>query len=300
MGKFPLREAFMEKNIINIEYELANTASDLNDLVDKLLPRPNAEKEEVLYRAMRYSTLSEGQRLRPFLTLQSASLFGVDRSHALYAAMAVELIHTYSLIHDDLPAMDDDDWRRGQLSCHKKFDEATAILAGDALLTYAFEIFAMPQTHGDASVRLELIKSAAQLAGYQGMVGGQMIDLVAAKQQVETSEILRLQKMKTGALFALSCEAGAILGNAPLKARKALQTYAYNLGLIYQIKDDINDLTDDHADGRSATNTLIDVWGVDKAQKYVKDLLEEALTRLSYFDESADYLRVLAHKISSK
>ncbi len=179
---------------------------------------------------MRYAALGPGKRLRPFLVLAGARLFGVARQCALQVAAAIEMVHAYSLVHDDLPAMDDSDLRRGRPTCHKEFDEATAILAGDGLLTMAFEVLAHPDTHADPAVRCELVAALAAAAGAAGMVGGQMIDLIAEHRSLDIGAITRLQRMKTGALIAFSCEAGAILAKAAAEPRIALRGYAHDLG----------------------------------------------------------------------
>ena len=198
--------------------------------------------EETVLDAMRYSTLSGGKRLRPFLAVCSAGLFGVSMESAIEAAAAIEFIHTYSLIHDDLPAMDNDDLRRGKPTCHKAFGEAAAILAGDGLLTYAFQVLASSNVHPDPAVRCELIGALAQASGTWGMVGGQMMDMEAANKTLSIEEIIRLQRLKTGELFAVSCEAGAILGKAPGMMRNLLRAYAHDMGLAFQITDDLLDV----------------------------------------------------------
>src|SRR6266581_3732517 len=194
-------------------------------LIERLLAVPPGLEARV-YDAMRYSALAPGKRLRPLLVLASARLFGVARRSALQVAAAVEMVHAYSLIHDDLPAMDNSDLRRGRPTCHKEFDEATAVLAGDGLLTAAFGVLADPDTHGDPAVRCELVAALAAAAGAAGMVGGQMIDLIAEHCTLDIGSITRLQRMKTGALIAFSCEAGAILAKAPSELRIALRGYA--------------------------------------------------------------------------
>src|SRR5690349_4953363 len=202
--------------------EALSEAAELTDAVlDRLLKVP-AGPEARVFEAMRYSALAPGKRLRPFLVLASAQLFAVSRRSALQVGAAIELVHAYSLVHDDLPAMDDSDLRRGRPTCHKQFDEATAVLAGDALLTYAFEVLADPDTHGDPAVRCELVSALAQAAGGHGMVGGQMIDLLAENESLNIGAITRLQRLKTGALIAFACEAGAILGKAAAEPRMAL------------------------------------------------------------------------------
>jgi len=289
-------------NQVRLEQELTAISQQLSAVLDSLLPRAAGHREDRLFEAMRYASLSNGKRIRPFLTVHVATLFGVARESALRVAAAIELIHSYSLVHDDLPAIDNDDLRRGSPSCHKKFDEATAILAGDALLTYAFEVLVGPQTHQDPSVLVELVRSMAKAAGCHGMVGGQMMDLLSENQELSAAEIVRLQRMKTGELFAMSCEAGAILGKAAHNARAALKAYAYNIGLAFQITDDILDVSGtrevtgkevgkDHKVGKA---TLISSWGIDKCRDHTENLANQAITHLAYFDERADVLRDMA------
>ena len=216
-------------------------AEDIEGALLRLMPQADGMEEQVMA-AMRYALMAGGKRIRPFLVLCSASLFGVDRDFALRVAAAVECAHTYSLVHDDLPCMDDADLRRGKPSLHKKFDEATAVLAGDALLTLCFEILASPETHADPKVRCELMASLSRALGAQGMVGGQMIDLLAEERSLNEGEIIRLQRLKTGALIAFSAEAGAIMGKAADVSRQALHGYAHDLGLAFQIVDDLLDV----------------------------------------------------------
>ncbi len=217
-------------------------ASRLTDaLIERLLAVPPGLEARV-YEAMRYSALAPGKRMRPLLVLAGARLFGVARRSALQVAAAIEMVHAYSLIHDDLPAMDDSDLRRGRPTCHKEFDEATAVLAGDGLLTMAFEVLAHPDSHGDPAVRCDLVGDLAVAAGGAGMVGGQMIDLIAERQPLDIGAITRLQRMKTGALIAFACEAGAILAKAASEPRMALHGYAHDLGLAFQIADDLLDV----------------------------------------------------------
>ncbi|MFQ5468660.1 MAG: polyprenyl synthetase family protein, partial [Kiloniellaceae bacterium] len=204
---------------------MAARAAAVTRRLDELLPAVDGPRGRVV-EAMRYSALSGGKRLRPFLVMESARLFDVDRENALTCAAAVEMIHCYSLIHDDLPAMDDSDLRRGRATVHTAFDEATAILAGDGLLTEAFAVLADPRCHGDPAVRVELMAGLAAAAGAAGMVGGQMIDMAPERAAFDLEGITRLQRLKTGALITFSCEAGAILGRAPADRRAALRAYA--------------------------------------------------------------------------
>lgn len=289
-------------NHARLEQELTNVSRQLTTILDDLLPNPAGHREDPLFEAMRYATLSNGKRIRPFLTVHTAMLFGVNRECALRSAAAIEMIHSYSLVHDDLPAIDNDDLRRGVPSCHKKFGEATAILAGDALLTYAFEILAAPETHQDPTVRIELIRATSQAAGHHGMVGGQMMDLLSEKQELSDAEIVRLQRMKTGELFATSCESGAILGKANPNLRAALRAYAHNIGLAFQITDDILDISGTRSitgkevgkDQQAGKATLVSLWGVDKCRHHAETLANQAITHLSNFDGRADILRDVA------
>ncbi len=225
---------------VRLQSALASSAKEIEAALETQLALPEGPEKQLM-EAMRYATLGGGKRMRPFLVLQSAGLFAVGHSAAMRAAMAIEMVHCYSLVHDDLPAMDDDDLRRGRPTVHKQFDEATAILAGDALLTRAFRVLADPATHGDPMVRSELVLVLAEAAGAAGMVGGQMLDLLAEKTPLDIGGITRLQRLKTGALIAFSAEAGAILGKAPMPARQALRAYAHDLGLAFQIADDLLD-----------------------------------------------------------
>ena len=241
------------------ELKVAMTAAA--DAVEAELDRilsPEEAPEERLVQAMRHGALGGGKRLRPFLLMQTAGLFSVSPSSALRAAAAIELVHCYSLVHDDLPAMDDDDLRRGQPTVHKAFDEATAILAGDALLTLAFEVLAHPDTHGNPEVRCALVRALAKAAGGHGMVGGQMIDLAAADMTLDIGAVTRLQRLKTGRLFDFSCLAGAILGKASDKQREALRGYTHDLGLAFQIVDDLLDIEGDAIETGKAVGKVVE------------------------------------------
>ena len=284
------------------------TVISMSSKVNTAKDTQHVRGEETILEAMRYSTLSGGKRLRPFLTVCSANLFGVSFEAAIEAASAIEFIHTYSLIHDDLPAMDNDDLRRGKPTCHKAFGEAAAILAGDGLLTYAFQILASPKVHADASVRCELISALAVASGCWGMVGGQMMDLEAENKQLSLEEIIRLQRMKTGELFAVSCEAGAILGKAPGMMRKLLRAYAHDMGLAFQITDDLLDVegTRTHMgktvrkDKIAGKATLVSVMGVERAREHAQILIRQAISHLDVFDKKADHLRALAEFVISR
>ena len=280
---------------------LAGAAADVGELLDRVLSA-DAAPEARLYEAMRYATLEGGKRLRPFLVLQCAGLFNVAKRSALRTAAAVELIHCYSLIHDDLPAMDDDDLRRGRPTTHRQFDEATAVLAGDALLTLAFEVLGHPDTHSNPQIRSDLVSELARAAGGHGMVGGQMIDLTAAKEKFGIGEITRMQRLKTGALIAFSCESGAILGSAIEPARDALRGYAHDLGLAFQIADDLLDVEGTVEETGKAVGkdedagkaTFVGVLGRDRAYAQANLLADQAIEHLAIFDDKADLLRATA------
>jgi len=285
-----------------LEKQLQEIGDMLYDKMDDLLPIPEGTKEEKLMEAMRYSALSHGKKLRPFLTVVTSQMFGVSLQSSLQAAAAIEFIHVYSLVHDDLPCMDDDDFRRGQPSCHKKYGEATAVLTGDALLNHAFQVLADEGTHRDASVRIELIQAVTKASGYAGLIGGQIIDILSENEQLGFSEIVRLQRMKTGALFALSCEAGAILGKAPRNLRNALRAYANNLGLAFQITDDLLDAEGSREstgktvrkDQKAGKQTFVSAMGLEQARDHAKMLAEQAEEHLAAFRSQGDLLRDLA------
>jgi farnesyl diphosphate synthase len=286
----------------------SNTVIALSKQVAKPEEQNEVRGEETILDAMRYSTLGGGKRLRPFLTMCSAGLFGVSGDSAIEAAAAIEFIHTYSLIHDDLPAMDNDDLRRGKPSCHKAFGEAAAILAGDGLLTYAFQVLSSPKVHADTAVRCELIGALAQASGCWGMVGGQMMDLEAENKQLSLEEIIRLQRLKTGELFAVSCEAGAILGKAPGMMRNLLRAYAHDMGLAFQITDDLLDVEGTRSqvgkgvrkDKIAGKATLVSVLGVERAREHAQILTKQAISHLDVFDKKADNLRALAEFVVSR
>ncbi|MBC8339429.1 MAG: polyprenyl synthetase family protein [Rhodospirillales bacterium] len=264
--------------------------------------------ESRVVEAMRYTALSGGKRIRPFLVTASADLFNVNKTSALRVAAAVEMIHCYSLIHDDLPAMDNDDLRRGQPTCHIQFDEATAILAGDALLTKAFEVVAGEETHDSSTVRAELTLALAKASGEAGMVGGQMLDLVAEDHELNMPEVTRLQRMKTGALIAVSCEAGAILGKASKNAHHVLHAYAHDIGLAFQIADDLLDVEGDEKevgkktgkDAAAGKATFVSLLGVERAREQAQLLADQAASHLDIFEEKAKLLKDLAHYVVNR
>ncbi len=281
---------------------MAAAAEQLESVIDSLIAVPPGPEARV-FEAMRYGTLNGGKRLRPFLVLSGARLFDVPDALALRVGAALEMIHSYSLIHDDLPAMDDDDLRRGNPSCHIEFDDATAILAGDGLLTLAFEVLADPATHPDAEIRCTLATSFARAAGAAGMVGGQMIDLEAEKLEATPELITRLENMKTGALISLSCESGAILGDAGADARAILRDFGYDLGLAFQVTDDLLDVEGDEAnlgkkvgkDAAAGKATFVSLLGVEGARREARMLVDRAIARLEGFGKDADAFRQMGY-----
>jgi farnesyl diphosphate synthase len=288
---------------------LNQVAKDSETLLDRLLGSSllggEIGRPARLLEAMRYAGLGAGKRFRPFLVVESASLFGVDRNQALMAGAALECIHCYSLVHDDLPAMDNDDLRRGQPTVHKAFDDATAILAGDGLLTLAFDIASRAETHPDAAVRVELVQALARASGLGGMVGGQMLDLAAegrfdggTVQRLGEKEILTLQAMKTGALLKFACSAGGILGKASAAQRDALDRYGAAVGQAFQIADDLLDVEGDPAlvgkqtgkDAEAGKATIVGILGVDGAKARLRTIVSDAEAALKPFGKSADVL----------
>jgi farnesyl diphosphate synthase len=286
-----------------LQAAMDDIADGVNLTIERLLPETDLP-EAPLYDAMRHGTLGGGKRLRPFLAVQSALLFNVPTSRARRVAAAIEFVHCYSLIHDDLPAMDDAALRRGKPTVHKKYDEATAILAGDALLTQAFEILVDPETHEDPRVRCHLVRALAQASGGHGMVGGQMLDLIAERDDVEfdVGEVSRLQRMKTGKLMAFACEAGALLGNASEQHKRALNAYAHDLGLAFQVTDDILDVEADPQDTGKDTGkdeaagkaTFVSTMGKEQAKNRAEMIVNQAIGHLKIFQGRAKMLEELA------
>jgi farnesyl diphosphate synthase len=286
----------------DFEAALTFAASSTEHTMDRLLPKGDSDEARV-FEAMRYSSLGGGKRLRAFFVLAGATLFRVAALPALRTASAIEFLHAYSLIHDDLPAMDDDDLRRGKPSCHKQFDEATAILAGDALQALAFEVLAHEDTHGDASVRAHLVSELARAAGAHGMVGGQMLDLLAeTRPDLSIGAITRLQRLKTGALISFACAAGAILGKASDPLRNALSAYAHDVGLAFQIADDLLDIEGTAAelgktpgkDAAAGKATFVSILGLERARAQADLLARQAAAHLEPFGGAADLLRQAA------
>jgi farnesyl diphosphate synthase len=285
-----------------LEAALKGVAKAVDSALDSLLPKPNGLHGRA-QQAMRYAIFAGGKRLRPFLVLQTAALMGADPAGAMRVACAIESLHTYSLVHDDLPAMDDDDLRRGQPTTHKQFDEATAILAGDGLLTLAFELLAEPATHPSGAIRADLVARLAKAAGSDGMIGGQMIDIEAPNNTLGPDQVIELQQKKTGALFEFSCAAGGVLGAASPATLAKLQSYAQDFGLAFQISDDLIDVlsTAETAgkqvgkDAAAGKATLVSLWGVERAQAEAERLAERASAAISGTSEAARLLRALPY-----
>jgi farnesyl diphosphate synthase len=280
---------------------LADVSAATETALLKLIPAGDGPEAQVVD-AMRYSVMAGGKRLRPFLVIATADLFNVSRACSERVAAALEMIHTYSLIHDDLPAMDNDNMRRGKPTCHVQYDEATAILAGDALLTLAFEVLAHHDTHDSEKIRCDLVIEVSRAVGAHGMVGGQMLDLVAENHELSVAEITRLQRMKTGALMSCSCQAGAILGKASKTQRHLLNAYAHDIGLAFQISDDLLDIEGDPKKLGKATNkddkagkaTFVSLLGVERARDQAKALTDQAIKYLEVFGKKGDLLSDLA------
>ena len=291
----------MASHSLSLKAALTQVGADIDRRFDRLLTIPDDPRAD-LYRAMRHATIGGGKRLRPLLVFATAGLYGVDRDCIGRVAMAIECIHVYSLIHDDLPAMDDDDMRRGKPTTHKVFGEATAILAGDCLHAMAFEILADPATHPDPFVRAELALDLARASGPNGMAGGQMMDLEAEKASFDLNTVTRLQAMKTGALIAAAVEAGSILGRIPPESRTGLRGYARDLGLAFQIADDILDVEGDEEvagkklrkDEGAGKETFLSLLGLDRARAQARMLVDQAIEHLHAHGSEADLLRAVA------
>ena len=299
--------------------QLSAVAAETETLIGHLFAAQPIDGERTrpprLLDAMRYASLNGGKRFRPFLVVASAALFDVPRARGLLAGAALECVHCYSLVHDDLPAMDNDDLRRGQPTAHKKYDEATAILAGDGLLTFAFDILARPETHPDPTVRIELVMALARASGMGGMVGGQMLDLAAEGrfdggklQSLSEDGVATLQAMKTGALLRFACEAGAILAQANASQRAAMTKFGSVLGQAFQIADDILDVESDAAtlgkaagkDADAGKATLVSVLGIAKAKEHLKALVVEAEQVLAPFGAKGAVLKEAAHFVADR
>lgn len=283
---------------------LATIADEIDRAFDALLTVPDDPRAR-LVEAMRYAAIGGGKRLRPLLLTAVAEMFGVVREAAIRAAIAVESIHAYSLIHDDLPCMDDDALRHGKPTVHIAFDEATAVLAGDSLLSFAFEVLSDPATSADPFTRIELVQALAHASGAQGMAGGQMMDLVAESNEFDLQTVTRLQQLKTGALLAASVEMGAILGRIPPEGRTHLRGYARDIGLAFQIADDLIDHEGNAEvagkavgkDAAAGKETFVSLLGPERAREQARMLVEQAVGHLAQHGKEADLLRAVARYI---
>ncbi|MBR1605783.1 MAG: polyprenyl synthetase family protein [Alphaproteobacteria bacterium] len=295
--------------------DISTTLKEYSERFNQTLPSYftfSQGQERRVIEAMSYSIMNGGKRLRPFLVYHTAKLFGISFEQSINTAVALECLHSYSLIHDDLPAMDNDDLRRGKPTCHKAFDEATAILAGDGLLTYAFELLSQERTHPNATIRTELISALAKGAGaYEGMVAGQMLDLLAEKNKatLEPETLIKhIEEMKTGQLISFACLAGAILGQASSQQRLALQQYSRGIGIAFQITDDILDVIGDQTlmgktlgkDQNQGKITFVSLYGLEKAKTVATDLIKQAQQALEIFGNQAETLKALAQFILNR
>ena len=286
---------------------LTQIAADIDQEFDALLKLPGDARDR-LYAAMRHAAIGGGKRLRPLLVTATAALFHVDRAVAVRVGTAVEAIHVYSLVHDDLPCMDDDDMRRGKPTVHRAFDDATAVLAGDSLHALAFEVLASPQTHPDPFVRGELVSTLALASGPEGMAGGQMMDIEAENATFDLQTVMRLQALKTGALIAASVEMGAILGHIPTEGRTHLRGYARDIGLAFQIADDILDVEGDpelagkalQKDADAGKGTFVSLMGLERAKQQAEMLVAQANEHLSCYGTEANLLRAIANYITER
>ncbi len=292
--------AFVQASI-SLKPALDAIGRQMDQRFDRLLPVP-ADGRARLFEAMRHAAIGGGKRMRPLLVVAACDLFHVDRERALRVAIAIEAVHVYSLIHDDLPCMDDDDLRRGKPTVHKAFDEATAVLAGDSLHALAFEVLADPATHEDPFARAELVLELARASGPSGMAGGQMMDLAAEGTPFDLGETTRLQQLKTGALIGFCLEAGAIMGRIPDSQRTPLRGYARDLGLAFQIADDLLDVEGDaentgkavHKDAGRGKATFVSLLGIERARTQAQMLIDQAIEHLQDFGQEADLLRAIA------
>ncbi len=297
MAELTLNESLLAQGIGRIQREV-------NSLFDALLPVPSDARAR-LYEAVRYAAIAGGKRLRPLLLVATAEMYGVDRAAAVRAGVALESIHVYSLIHDDLPCMDDDNLRHGKPTLHRAFDEATAVLAGDTLQCFAFEILADVATSGDPFTRVELVATLAHASGSNGMAGGQMMDIVAETSDFDLPTVTRLQQLKTGALLSAAVEMGAILGRVPPEGRTHLRGYARDIGLAFQIADDLLDHEGDaeaagkalRKDAEAGKQTFVSLLGAERARAQARMLVDQAIAHLSQHGPEADLLREVARFI---
>jgi farnesyl diphosphate synthase len=289
---------------LTLKTAMDRVSADIDQMFDRLLAVPQDPRAR-LYEAMRHAAIGGGKRLRPLLVRAAADLFHIDRIPALQVGVAIECIHVYSLIHDDMPCMDDDDMRRGRPTVHKAYDEATAVLAGDSLHALAFEVIADPETHADPFVRAELALELARAAGPAGMAGGQMMDLIAESEEFDLGAVTRLQQLKTGALIGFCLEAGAILGHIPPEGRRTVRAYARDIGLAFQIADDLLDVEGaaeitGKAVGKDAAKgkaTFVSLLGPERARQQAEMLVDQAIGHLTGFGSEATLLRAIARYV---
>ncbi len=289
---------------ISLQAAMDGVSVEIDGAFDRLLAVPDDGRRR-LYEAMRHAAIGGGKRLRPLLVRASADLFHVDRLPALRTGLAIECIHVYSLVHDDMPCMDDDDLRRGKPTVHRAYDEATAVLAGDSLHALAFEVLADPETHPDPFVRAELIAELARAAGPSGMAGGQMMDLAAETTSFDLPTVTRLQQLKTGALISFCLEAGAILGHVPPEGRKPLRAYARDIGLAFQIADDLLDVESSAEvagkavgkDAAAGKATFVSLLGPERARSQAAVLVDQAIGHLGQYGAEAGLLRAIARYV---
>ncbi|GAB5389163.1 MAG: polyprenyl synthetase family protein [Alphaproteobacteria bacterium] len=285
----------------DLQTSLKAVAERLENTLNELLPDRELP-EARLYEAMRHATLDGGKRLRAFMVVKGAKMFGVEPAYAYRTAAALECLHAYSLVHDDLPCMDDGRLRRGKPTVHVAFDEAMAVLAGDALQSKAFEILANPATHHDAGVRCQLISALAQAAGASGMVGGQVLDMLGEEEALDAAGVTRMERMKTGELIAFAGTAGAILGQAPAREKSALKMFSHDIGLAFQIVDDLLDVEGREEemgkavkqDAQAEKSNFVAVLGLERARAQAKLLTDQAIRHLDSFGARADLHRQLA------
>ena len=284
-----------------LKFALVRVQDDVDRAFDAYLPVPSDSRAR-LVEAMRHATIGGGKRVRPLLVVAVADLYRVDRSAAIAAGCAVEAIHSYSLIHDDLPCMDDDELRHGKPTVHRAFDEATAVLAGDALHALAFDILTQSDVSSDPFVRSELVSVLARASGHEGMAGGQVMDMAADEEDYDLHQVTRLQQLKTGALLGASVEMGAILGRVPPEGRAHLRAYARDIGLAFQIADDLLDVEGDEAlagkalrkDGKQGKATFVTLMGAEKAREQARALVDQAIGHVAGHGSDARLLEALA------
>jgi farnesyl diphosphate synthase len=291
----------IDRIVTNISAEAERVSAAVDDLFEQLLGGTGDGRDR-LYAAMRHAAVGGGKRLRPLLTVAASHLFGISEDRAIRVGTAIEAIHVYSLIHDDLPCMDDDDLRRGKPTVHKAYGEAIAVLAGDSLHAMAFEILSDPKTHEDPFIRSDLVLELARASGPAGMAGGQMLDLAAESKALDLAAITRLQQLKTGALIEFAVESAAIMGRMPSEARTSLRGYARNVGLAFQITDDLIDHSGEEGtagkrvgkDAGAGKATFVVLLGEQRARQQAALLVEQAIEHLADHGEEADLLRAIA------